>query len=506
MAPRMRRLPLLVALALLAALPARAQWQSVETVELKGAYGLAIVPENWNGSLFIYAHGYSADSRLIAPFPDDLTPTNFLEKTNTLFQAAIIPALNGYASATTTFRSPGWVVKDAVKDIENLRRWFVKRHGKPKHTYLWGHSGGGMVTSTVIEYFPTTYDGALPMCGPTAGARRNFNGALDLRLAYEYTCAGVPGAQFGCRVCADGATRCLEDADCGAAAPCGALEPAAPPEDGLGPECTDFLLANPDRFSESPTEVGGDFVSPPVTACFGDLSDVVPATPQQAARRDFFVRATQIPAHFILTDMFFASIGMAEVVHRRTGGGHPWSNRDVAYASPLLTDDERAALDAGIRRVDEDPAAVRYMRQWYEPKGRTKSKVLTVHAHDDGLVLVENESKYRQAFERARNDDRLVQLYTPYGGHCGFIQEPFPAVNAITAWVERDEKPSLASVRVACPGCNFSDDLPGAWGLKVVERSQRGAPVASLACDGSPNDCPAGATCVEAKGRCRGAR
>jgi pimeloyl-ACP methyl ester carboxylesterase len=490
----------------LAATPAVAQWERVETVELKGAYGLVIVPDNWNGSLFIYAHGYSADSRLIQPFPQDLGPANFLEKTNTLFQATLLPTVFGYASATTTFRSAGWVVKDAVKDIENLRRHFVKQYGKPRHTYLWGHSGGGMVTATVIEYLPRTYDGALPLCGPTAGARRNFNGALDLRLAYEYTCGGVPGAQFGCRVCADGATRCLVDADCGTAAPCGGPEPPAPPEDGLGPECTEFLLANPDRFSESPTVVGGDFVSPPVTACFGDLTGAVPSTPEQLARRDFFVRATQLPEGFILTDMFFASIGMAEVVHRRTAGGRPWSNRDVVYASPLLTDDERTALNAGIRRVDEDAAAVRYMRQWYEPKGRTKARVLTVHAHDDGLVLVENENKYRQAFERARNADRLVQLHTDYGGHCGFIQELFPAIDAITAWVERDEKPSLASVRAACPACAFSDLLPGPWGLKVVEREQRGAPVATLPCDGSPGDCPADATCVEAKRRCKASR
>jgi len=170
------------------------------TVNL-GAYGLIIVPPNWNGSLFIYAHGYSADQRLITPFPPDLTIGNFLDgRVNMLFQATLIPTLQGYASATTTFRTPGWNVKDSIKDVENLRRYFVKKYGKPKHTYLWGHSGGGMVTSTIIEVLPNTYDGALPMGGPGAGARRNFDGALDLRLLYEYTCGGVPDARFACRV------------------------------------------------------------------------------------------------------------------------------------------------------------------------------------------------------------------------------------------------------------------------------------------------------------------
>ena len=498
---------LVIALALLAvAVPGRAQWKTVETVEIKGAHALIIVPENWNGGLFIYAHGYSADRRILAPFPSDLTPGNFLSKMNMLFQATIVPALDGYASATTTFRSAGWYVKDSIKDIENLRRYFVKKYGKPKHTYLWGHSGGGMVTSTVIEYLPNTYDGALPMCGPAAGARRNFDGALDLRLLYEFACADVPESRFGCRVCSDGKSRCLEDADCSAGT-CGALEPLAPPEDGLGAECTEFLLTHPEKFSESPspTDLGGDFVTPRLTACMGDLSGTNPSTPEQLARRDFFVRASQIPESFILTDMFFGTIGIAEVLHRRTNGKHPWGNTGVEYNSPLLTPAERTALNAGIRRVTEDAAAVRYMRRYYEPTGRTRSKVLTVHAHDDGLVLVENEDKYRQAFEAANNTDRLVQLYTPYGGHCGFIAEIFPAVAAITGWVERNEKPSLASVRAACPGCQFTDQLPGPWGLKVVERTQKGAPLRSLVCANEPNDCPPESTCGP-KHRCKRAR
>jgi hypothetical protein len=47
------------------------------------------VPENWNGSLFIYAHGYSADQRLITPFPPDLTVGNFLGKVNMLIPGVV---------------------------------------------------------------------------------------------------------------------------------------------------------------------------------------------------------------------------------------------------------------------------------------------------------------------------------------------------------------------------------------------------------------------------------
>jgi hypothetical protein len=36
---------------------ASAQFRTVEAPTIKGAYGLIMIPENWNGSLFIYAHG-----------------------------------------------------------------------------------------------------------------------------------------------------------------------------------------------------------------------------------------------------------------------------------------------------------------------------------------------------------------------------------------------------------------------------------------------------------------
>jgi hypothetical protein len=354
-----------------------------------------------------------------------------------------------------------------------------------------------MVTSAVIEYFPDRYDGAMPMCGPGAGARRNFNGAFDLRAAYEYTCGDVPGAQFACGICSGGKRRCLADGDCPAGQACSELEAPAPPEDGLSKQCTKFLLAHPDRFSESGTSVGGSFVTAPVTACFGDLTGGVPPTPDQAARRAFYVRATQIPENFILTDMFFASIGMGEVVHVRNKGKHPWGNQGVVYDSPLLTEQEKADVNANIHRVREDRAATAYMQRFYEPRGVTNAKVLTIHALDDGLVLPENETKYRQAFESAGRAEQLVQLTTEHGGHCGFILELFSAIPALTDWVEHGEKPTTAALMAACPApaCSFTETEPGPWGRRVAERVQRGVPLDALVCTGLDGDCPADSSC-----------
>ena len=483
-------------------------FKAVEPIEIKGAQSLIIVPDGWTpeaGGLFIYAHGYTLDPRTIVPYPADITPGNIATKLTGGDQLLRIPLTFGYAVATTTYRSVGWAVADAVKDIEAVRRYFVKKYGKPKYAYIWGHSEGGMVTEAVLELASKNYDGALPFCAPGAGARRNFNGAFDLRVAYEHVCGSVPEARFLCRVCSGGSARCLADADCPTGETCGAAEPAPKPEDGLTRECLDYLLAHPDRLSEAP--VSESFVGQPVETCFGGATP----TAEQAARKDLFMRATQLGESFIQTDLFFASAGIAEVFHRRTGRKHPWGNTGVNYAAPLLTPDEQVAFNTRAPRVQADARAVKYLRRFFEPRGKTDVKVLTLHALDDGLVLVQNEEKYREAFLAAGRQDQLVQLYTDTGGHCGFsIAEHLAVFFALTGWVEQGTTPTAATTQAGCEQaialggpCRIMDTTPGEWGSRVVERRQKGAPTRTLVCDGDAVDCPAGNTCNVAKHRCQ---
>jgi hypothetical protein len=463
---------------------------TVEHVAIKGVNARITVPDDWNGSLFIYAHGYTADERILAPIPDDIG-----QATPVLWPGLLPFVPPGYATAISTFRSAGWDVKDAIKDVENLRRYFAKHYRAPKYTYIWGHSGGGMISETVIEYFPKTYDGAAPMCGTGAGGRRLWNFEYDLRVLYEYTCRDVPDARFACGLCTDGTSRCVDDVDCPAGQTCDGTETPPPPEDGLTRECFELVQAHPGRFDD--LTGGGPLVVRSVAPCLGGETP----SPEQAARRDFLVRASQLPADQLDSDLFFASVGLAEIVHRRTDGQHPWGNLGVTYASPLLTAEERTALDACVHRSDSDPAAVRYMRRYYEPRGRTTTKVITVHALDDGLVIPEHEDKYRQAFDAAGRSDQLVQFFTPTGEHCMNVEAFGSALAELVAWVERGAKPTTASMNAACGDC-LADTVPGPFGLKVPERKQKGAPVHTLVCAGAPGDCPPGSTCSTRRRRC----
>lgn len=498
--------PVLLLIALLApSVPAQTSFEAVDAYQEDGAYSLIIVPRSWNGAFIVYAHGYDADYRNVRPYPSDITPANIAAKLSGADAILQIPLALRYAVGTTTYRSVGWAVGDAWRDVDNVRRRFRKRHGKPRFTYVWGHSEGGIVTQTVIEKQPHSYDGALPLCAPGAGGRRNLNAAWDLRAAYEYICAGVPDAEFRCDVCSDGTTRCLDDGDCPGGQSCGGPEPAYPPQWGLTPECTEFLLKKPGAVNEMPRF--GDFVARHTQACFGGASP----TPEQQSRRDLFLRGTRIPESFLFTDLFFASVAIGEVRNRRTTGGIPWSNDGVIYRSPNLTPAESAAFNAGVPRATNDADATEYLRRSYEPRGRTESKVLTLHALDDGLVLVENQEKYREAFATAGRDDQLVQVYTPAGGHCGFtIAEHVAALTSLFAWVEQGTKPTVASVQGTCTlvapvvggPCRIQDADPGTWGDRVVERRQKGLKLRDLVCDGDPEDCPADAVCSERLDRC----
>ncbi|HYC24268.1 MAG TPA: hypothetical protein VEI94_16280 [Candidatus Bathyarchaeia archaeon] len=473
-----------------------AGYQTVDAFQESGAYSLIIIPDGWNGSLFLYAHGYSPDVSTLVPYPSDITPDNIGDKLqggDALLQIAL---QFGYAVGTTTYRSIGWAVEDAIQDVENVRQRFLARYGQPKLTYMWGHSLGGLITKTIIEKEPNTFAGALPFCGPGAGARRNLNGAFDLRAVYEYACGGVAGTAFTCRVCSDGSSRCLEDADCPGGETCGAAENAPPPELGLTPQCTALVLRKPGTANEQPRYT--DFVGQRLAACFGSDNP----TPEQAARKDFVLRATQLPEDFLATDLFFATVALGEVTRNRTGGRPPWGNVGVDYASPLLSPAEQAQLNAGVVRTRNDPVATDYMRRFFEPQGRTSSKVLTLQALDDGLVIPENQEKYHEAFAAAGRTDQLVQLFTTVGGHCGFsVAEHVAAFLALTSWVEHGVKPTTSSAAATCSSfsslgdCHLVDADPGEFGTRVVERFQTGVPIASYVCAGDAGDCPAGASC-----------
>lgn len=149
-----------------------------EIGEINGAKFRIDIPENWNGGLVIYCHGYSP---VPGTFKDSKLPALFAVFTN-----------QGYALAQSGYAAGGWAVQEAVTDTESLRRYFLSKYGKPKETFVTGHSMGGFLTMLLMERYPTTYDAGMPLCGPLASSAYFMGrGAFDARVVFDYY---FPGA------------------------------------------------------------------------------------------------------------------------------------------------------------------------------------------------------------------------------------------------------------------------------------------------------------------------
>lgn len=400
-------------------------------VDENGAFFLIVLPEkNWNGKLILWNHGYSLDPPTALRFQD-------------LGPAGLTTSL-GFAAAASSYRPDaiglgGWAVREGAEDTDRLRRRFEILFGRPQYTYIIGASEGGLVTATMMELYGRNsdgslrYDGAMPMCGPLAGARRNWYGGLDLRVVYQYYCQNLP-------------------------------RPDEPPYDlylGLHPE---------NRLIQE--EVIGR-----VNECTGFLLPPDQRTEAQQRNLDNILGVIRIPQSFITTDILFATFALQELTLVRMGGRNPLTNVGVQYTGS----DDDEALNAGVTRWASDPEAVELLASSYDPQGTISAPVLTIHTIGDGLVIVENENAYLETLREAGTDALLQQNYVDAEGHCAFsFAEILAPFHALRDWVEKGVRPTRQSVDALCRDvyqpmfggtCNLNLDFePAAFETRVPDR------------------------------------
>jgi pimeloyl-ACP methyl ester carboxylesterase len=125
----------------------------------------------------MYAHGYNPK------------PAAYNDKPNPMINVFLD---QGYAVAQSGYAAGGWAIQEAVTDIENLRRYFLKKYGPVKEAYLTGHSMGAFITMTIMETNPTVYDAGMPLCGPLAApAFFMARGAFDGLVLFNYYFPGI---------------------------------------------------------------------------------------------------------------------------------------------------------------------------------------------------------------------------------------------------------------------------------------------------------------------------
>jgi pimeloyl-ACP methyl ester carboxylesterase len=414
----MRRAFLAVAVVLLAACtpsgsaspahsatPSPTPSSSPTTTTVSGSIGAAQyrieTPATWNGTLFLYSHGYVAPGRinLATDSPAPLISSWLLD--------------HGYAIAGSSYSSTGWAIEDAFKDQIAVLDLFNQRFSKPKRVIAWGGSLGGIITAGLAQTYPDRFSGAIPLCGVLAGGVATWNAGLDGAYAFKTLLAPTSQLQL------------------------------------VG-------IANPQANADLAAQIFSQATVTPqgqariaLIAALGDLPSWFDPTGPQPAPTDYAGQEAAQARWESQVDFPFEFQYRAELEQR--AGGNPSWNTGVDYAHQLAISSSNAevtelysaagldlaadlrALNAGTR-IKADPSAAAYLDRFVSFDGNLSVPVLTMHTIGDGLVVPQDETAYGDVVRAAGKQDLLRQLFVHRAGHCAFsAAETIMAIEAMVA-------------------------------------------------------------------------
>ncbi len=152
---------------------------TVETGTLAGANFRIDFPKDWKKCLVISNHGYS-------PEPRDPAKGAPAERTKMF-------AKRGCAVAASSYSKGGWAIENAMTDNENLRKYFVRKHGATREVFSTGGAMGAAVTMTSLELYPNVYAGGLITCCGTMTAQmdQSMQGSFRMMALFDYYFPGV---------------------------------------------------------------------------------------------------------------------------------------------------------------------------------------------------------------------------------------------------------------------------------------------------------------------------
>ncbi len=124
-----------------------------------------MVPANFNGTVYLYSHGYRPN----VPVPAGIPGYGGYTVTNTPQpgpNATVIGALlaKGYGVVGSGFARQGWNADSAIKTNVELVGIFQKQFTKTTKVVAWGESLGGFITQALAEQYPNLFKAAAPLC------------------------------------------------------------------------------------------------------------------------------------------------------------------------------------------------------------------------------------------------------------------------------------------------------------------------------------------------------
>lgn len=367
-----------------------------------GATYLIEVPANWNGTLFLYSHGYVT--------PGAANPAQDVGDPVTRF----FMLSSGYALAGSSYATTGWALQQALPDQIAVLDLFDKIVARPKRTIAWGHSLGGIITAGLIQRYPERFDAAQPMCGVLSGGVATWNTALDGEFVFKTLLAPGTGLQ---------------------------VVNIANPTANF--DLSEAILAEAQATPQGRARIALGAAVSDTPGWFTPLSPEPASDDFAAQEANQFLWDQQVDFPFVFA--FRAEL------EARARGNVSW-NTGVDYRRQLgrsiARDEVRALyeqagldLDADLRtlndavRISADPEAVHYLEQNIIFNGRIHFPVLTLHTKGDGLVVVQNESAYKKVVDEEGNGEFLRRTFIDRAGHCAFT--PAETIAAVQTLINR---------------------------------------------------------------------
>jgi len=370
----------------------------------------------WNGDVVLINHGFDLDPASIrahntckiggaACNVDGDCGSGACNKISYLgLDEFFLPS--GAAVAASTYSLTGWSVFNSRKDLQDILTFMKKTPaiGEPTRTFITGFSMGGAVTvDASLRMNPTRIDGIMPLCPAGAGGLPTWDAAHDVRLAYDYICDSVPGAQF------------FSASDEGDSA------------DQLG-------------------------MALKVDACFGNV--LVDPNPTEAANKaarlaQFKTLIGHTGTDFeVVVIMGFATQGMYDLVQDdgKLKGKRYGNNIGLVYND--------AGLDAAIERVEEGKGRKKLNKNYFVDYtrgkgGKVEYPIVHLANNNDFLTVPAFQTVFMQG-----TDDGSKARTTAWidgGGHCNFTPEEIEATaTEFMAWVDGGPQPAASDLEATC--------------------------------------------------------
>jgi pimeloyl-ACP methyl ester carboxylesterase len=365
------------------------------------------VPSSWNGDLLVWAHGYRGDG--LELIVDNPPHREWL-------------IANGYAWAASSYSKNAYDVAQGAKDTHALNKFFNGLVGKPNYTFISGGSMGGQITAVIIEQWPNSYDGAMPMCGVMADYEL-FDFFLDFNLVAQ-ALAGV---------------------------------------DAEYPPANDYMTVTVPDVKSMLELVPGTF---PFT--LNDEGEQLKAVTElrSGGERPVFDQGFLFWNGVAGDFLFGLGTGTGTLTKVK---GMPLDNIDIIYQfdnDPALTIEEEA-LNENVLRLERDPQSQHPNGLANVPvvSGDITIPVLTLHTIGDLFVPLSMEQIYAQRVAENGASHLLVQRAIRDFDHCTFTaEELIMGFVELVGWVKYGIRPAgddlLDPEVVADPefGCNFTSE------------------------------------------------